>query len=120
MSPPPIQPGPIVLGRKAESGKRPKRKCIRFATTLLKQRDEGEKEFVLHTRISLVAIHLEIALCQIEVLLRNDLVQSELAVGHQLACATVAKDVAFLGNLGRPGDLAAVALTRVLDHVGGL
>jgi hypothetical protein len=29
----------------------------------------------------------------------------------------VTQDVAFLGNLGRPGRLAAVALTRVLDHV---
>lgn len=59
------------------------------------------------------------ALCQGEVLLGNDLVESELAAAHQLARGTVAQDVALLGDLGCPGGLAAVALTFVLGHVGG-
>lgn len=69
-----------------------------------------------HTRITLVGIHLQIALGQVEVGLGDDLVQRELAPAHQLAGAAVAEDVSFLGDLGGPFGGAAVALALVLRH----
>lgn len=68
------------------------------------------------TGISLVSVHLEIALCQLKVGLWNDLVEGEFAAAEDLAGAAVAEDVLFFGDFHRPCGLAAVALPFVRSH----
>jgi len=68
------------------------------------------------TRVALVAVHLQITLGQVEVLLGDDLVKCEFAATHEFAGGAVAEYVTLFRDLGGPSDLAAVALTFVLRH----
>jgi len=68
------------------------------------------------TRVALVAVHLQITLGQVEVLLGNDLVEGELAAAHNFASGAMAEDVFLLRDFGGPCGLAAMALTFVLRH----
>lgn len=65
------------------------------------------------TRVALVGVDLQVALCQVEVLLGDDLVEGEFAASHDFAGSAVAENMSLLGDLSGPGGGAAVALAFV-------
>jgi hypothetical protein len=57
----------------------------------------------LLTRISLVGIHFEIALGELEGILRNDLISGEFAATHQFTGSAMTEDVLLVFDVGSPG-----------------
>lgn len=69
--------------------------------------------------VSLVGVDLEVALCELEVVLGGKSVQGVFAAGLELASLAMAEDVSgsVLWELNAPLNSAAVAVTSVVRHV---